>query len=92
MRFDSMIAKFWPFSFRTPEEAVLQDVADLMKTWGKAAYSVASTLSMREDVGLVEADAPGHWAQVKREIGLRTGIEDTDPDDECDSAAIHIVM
>ncbi len=82
MRFKSIRPKFWPFNLRTPEQDVLDDADQLMETWGKAAYAVASTLSLREDIGLVQTELPGHWSRVKGEIGLRLGTYDDEPEAE----------
>ena len=77
----SIIKKiFRPFAGNVPDQAVLQDADELVHIWGDSAYTVAATMSWREDMGLIYAAEAGHWARVKREIGHRRGWQDDEPE------------
>ena len=82
MRLETITKVLWPFGLRRPHQAVLQDADDLIRTWGDSAYTVAASMSWREDMGLVYAAEAGHWARVKREIGHRRGWQDEEPEAE----------
>jgi hypothetical protein len=59
--------------------AVALDADKLLEQWGVAAYEAASDLSWKESVGFVSSPSPGHWWEVRREIGRRIGEVENDP-------------
>ena len=80
MRLSTFKKFLWPFAVDLPDQAVLQDADELVRIWGESAYTVAATMSWREDMGLIYAAEAGHWARVKREIGHRRGWHDEEPE------------
>ena len=73
---------FFPFSKRlrrvrrTKVNDIHRDADELLQLWGSAAYDVATNLSWKEDAGWIASPAPGHWWQVRRELGCRLGQSD----------------
>ncbi len=82
MRLKRIMKVIVQFARGLPDQAVLQDADELVQTWGDSAYTVAATMSWREDMGLIYAAEAGHWARVKREIGHRRGWRDEEPEAE----------
>lgn len=61
------------------ETTVSRDAEELLQLWGAVAYEKATDLSWREDSGLVPSPRPGHWWNVRREVGQRLGRQEKEP-------------
>jgi hypothetical protein len=67
------------FRFRPQlDPAVGRDADELMHLWGAAAYGRAIDLSSQEALGRISSARPGHWRDVRREIGRRIGYKDAE--------------
>ena len=70
------LKRFWPAAHPGDELSVAEDADALMRIWGDGAYAAAADLSWREDYGLLQTAAAGHWWRVTDEIGRRIGKVD----------------
>ena len=68
-----------PLQWMGPRDDVLVDAERLIQRWGIDAYNVADQISAREDMGLLEAASPGHWARVRREVSQLLGRSVSEP-------------
>ena len=76
------IPGFVPFrssGFASGRGDVGKDAEALLSKWGNAAFDRATDLSWREDSGLITSPRPGHWWNVRHEVGRRLGQRTTDP-------------